>query len=350
MVRPISRRSLVISAGATTLIAVLGLALWPSIQPKLAVQSHRGTMAHDSERVATTPSETAQSPNSATVQLVNPKLTPSAHLVVTASGFLGKEQLVVTVRDQLGNSYEGSQVTLVAANDGRLHKTSLALPPQLATGDYQLLITGATSHRTATATFRMYTVPPSVVLDAYSAKPKQDVRFVGASFIPGEMVKVYLGKSAQPLASVRASERGEVAGHVGIPSLPAGNYAMTLVGEQSQTPATVGFSILGIAPWVVLDRYALMPGQSLGFNGQGFAAGETVLVYLNSTRGNPVMSVTADSAGQIIVQDSLTPSGTTGQNVLTFVGQSSKATTTAEFTILAAAQPAAQPTPPAAAP
>jgi hypothetical protein len=126
-----------------------------------------------------------------------------------------------------------------------------------------------------------------------------------------------------------------------VPTLAAGTYTFTLVGAASQTPASVGFNIQGFAPWVVLDRYALMPGQGVGFIGQGFAPGEPVLVYLNSSHGNPALSVTADPSGRIVAQDTWTPTGMSSQNVLTFIGQWSKATATAQFTIL----PAAEPTP-----
>src|SRR5262249_15121941 len=99
-------------------------------------------------------------------------------------------------------------------------------------------------------------------------------------------------------------------------------------------------------PWVVLDRYALAPGERVGFIGNGFAPGEQVLVYLNSPQGTPVMRVTADPAGQIVMQDTWTPSSAIAHNVLTFVGQMSKATATAEFTFLSAPQSTSAPTTP----
>jgi hypothetical protein len=93
----------------------------------------------------------------------------------------------------------------------------------------------------------------------------------------------------------------------------------------------------------VLDRYALTPGEKEGFIGHGFAPGEQVFVYLNSVQGDPALRLTADTAGQVVEQADWTPSAETGDNTLTFVGQSSQATATAKFTVLLGA---AAPTPP----
>ena len=280
----------------------------------------------------------------ASVQLVARDLTPNTQLKLTGAGFMRSEQLAVTVEDTQGQPY--MQVTLTAGDDGRLRETSLALPPQLGAGNYRLVVVGSVSHRTASTAFRMHVVPPAVALNVYTAKPGQDIGFAGSGFIPGEEVTISLGASSSPLARVQATDRGDVSGHLGVPALAAGTYTFTLVGAVSQTPISVGFNIQGFAPWVVLNRYALTPGQGLGFTGQGFAPGEPVSVYLNASHGSPVLSVTADTSGRIFAQDTWTPTGMSGRNELTFVGQRSKVTTTAEFTIL----PADQATPPTTTP
>jgi hypothetical protein len=131
-----------------------------------------------------------------------------------------------------------------------------------------------------------------------------------------------------------------VSGQVKVPALAPGTYRLTLVGSQSQTPASLGLNIQGFAPWVVLDHYAVMPGQGVGIIGQGFAPGEPVQIYLNSTKGQPVLSETADPSGRVVVQDSWVPSGVSGSNELTLVGQTSKASASATFTILPGATPA----------
>jgi hypothetical protein len=324
------------------LVVVTGSVLVPHLTGGLSNRP-RGAVLHASGRPTPLP-HTPLGTSPASVQLVAQDLTPNTQLKLMGVGFMGGEHLAVSVEDTQGQPY--MQVTLTAGDDGRLRETSLALPPQLAAGDYRLIVVGNMSHRTASVAFRMHVVPPTVVLDAYTAKPGQDIGFAGSGFIPGEEVTISLGTSPTPLARVQATDRGDVSGHLGVPALPAGTYTLTLVGAVSQTPVSIGLNIQGFAPWVVLDRYALMPGQGVGFTGQGFAPGEPVLVYLNASHGNPALSVTADTSGRIVAQDTWTPTGISGRNVLTFIGQWSKATTTAEFMIL----PAVQPTPPATTP
>jgi len=355
MAKLIRRRSIAILAAIAILVAATGVvAAAPIVAPRVAgllsgqprpsAQPHGRTGPHTPTPPPMGVTETPPAPGSASVQLVAQDLTPASRLALVGAGFAGREHLEVTIVDSQGHPY--AQVTLLAGDNGRLRETSVSLPPQLASGDYQVLVSGSTSHRTASVAFRMHDVPPTVALDAYTSKPGQSVGFAGSGFIPGETVHVYLGRASGQIVSAKATVGGAVSGRLKIPALPAGTYTLTLVGETSQSPASVGLNVQGFAPWVVLDRYALAPGERMGFIGQGFAPGEQVLVYLNSLHANPVLRMTADTAGQIIAQDTWAPSGADAHNVLTFVGQSSKATTTAEFTI----QPAAQPTSPPTAP
>jgi len=346
MARYVSRRSAVIAAFVVILFAAAVAA--PSAMAHLGGWlSNHSSATSDSPRAAASQapaypsatSEPLQGTGPASVQLVTQDLTTSTQLHLTASGFLPKERLVVTVEDPQRHAYE--QVTLVAGKDGRLRDTSVAAPAQLASGSYDVLGVGSTSHRTASVTFRMHDIPPVVALDAYTATPGQAVGFTGNGFIPGEEILIYLGKATAPQVPVSATDTGAISGHLTVPSLPAATYTLTFVGSISQTPISVGFSIQGYAPWVVLNRYTLSSGQGLGFIGQGFAPNEPVLVYLNGTITTPVLTLTADSSGRIVQQDTWMPSGASGRNVLTFVGQWSKASTVAEFTV----QPSAQPSP-----
>lgn len=328
---------MLVSAAAlvTAIGVVVALALSGPQPPRGAAPHARGSPA-----AAATPPK----PGSTSVQLVTQDLTPDSHLSLKGAGFVGEEQLAVTIEDAQGNPY--TQATFTADKDGHLLDTPLALPPQLGPGEYQVRVVGSTSHRAASAVFRMHTVPPTVMLDTYAAKPGQSIVFAGSGFIAGELVHVRLGTAPAPLASVRATDLGGVTGHLQIPAMPPGNYSLTLVGESSDTPASVGFNVQGYAPWIVLSRYYPAPGEGVGILGQGYGPGERVLVYLNSTRGKPVLTVTADVDGRFVVQDTWVPSGASGRNELICVGQSSRATTSAEFTVQPEAQPTSAPTAP----
>lgn len=345
MAKHISRRSAAIVAcvvilflaAAAVPMTMAHLTVWPLSQLSGARDSSRPAAQRGVPAPPSATSESLQGTSPASAQLVTRDLTPATQLRLTASGFLPKEHLVVSVEDPQGHTYE--QVTLTAGNDGRLRETSVSAPPQLASGSYEVLVVGSTSHRAASVTFQMHVIPPTVVFDAYTGTPGQTVGFSGSGFIPGEEVVIYLGKATTPLADARATDTGAIGGRLTVPALVASTYTLTVVGTLSQTPISVGFSIQGFAPWVVLDRYALTSGQGLGFIGQGFASNEPVLVYLNATTGNPALHMTADSSGRIVEQDTWMPSVASGQNVLTFVGQWSKASTVAEFTVLPSAQP-----------
>lgn len=323
------------------------LASKPSTSPQPA--PHRAAHMPQRTSVATNATKAIKvsptGPGAILLQLAARNVTPDAQLRVMASGFRSGELLVVAIEDMQGQIY--AHATLQADGDGRLRETSLALPARLAAGNYQVIVVGNTSQRTASATFQMYDTPPTVTLDAYTATPGHDVGFAGNGFIPGEVVKVYLGPSSAPLLSAMATAGGAVNGRLEIPKLPAGTYTLTLLGENSQTPTSVGFQVQRFTPWVVLDRYALAPGEGVGFIAHGFAPGEQVFVYLNALgrttgTGTPVLRVTADSSGQVDIQDTWSPAVASDTNVLKFVGQWSKATTTAAFIVLATGQQTSQ--------
>jgi hypothetical protein len=268
------------------------------------------------------------------VQLATPDVTPASHLSIQANGFQSREPLTVAIEDAQGQHY--AQTTFQANGSGCVRKMTYALPTQLGAGPYQIIVTGDTSHRTASARFQMHVIPPSVTLDAYTATPGQVVSFAGDGFIPGELVALSLRTTSAPLLHVTATAEGKITGRLQTPKLAAGSYTLTLLGNISQEPASVGFNVQGFLPWVVLSRYTLTPGEGVGFIAHNFAPSEQVLVYLNvpqGTTGTPVLHLVADSSGQLVEQDTWAPNNAvSGANVLTFIGQQSNAVVQATFT------------------
>ena len=202
-------------------------------------------------------------------------------LQFTGSGFLPWEALAVTIQGQAGQS-EARLASIIADRAGQFSTATEAIPADLAPGTHTLLVQGQSSHREAQASFQLHWVPPAVQLDTYTVKPGQDFGFAGSCFLPNQTVAVRLGSPmGRRLAAVHATARGNVTGHVAIPLMPEGNYVLCFVGQQSQTPTSVGLNIQGFHPWVTLDTYAPSPHTRLGFKGEDFAPGEEVLVYLN---------------------------------------------------------------------
>jgi hypothetical protein len=174
-----------------------------------------------------------------------------------------------------------------------------------------------------------------VVLNTYTVKPGQDFGFAGSGFLPNETVAVRLGSpTGQRVAAVRANARGDVTGHVTIPLMPAGTYALYFVGQASQTPTSVGLNIQGFHPWVTLDTYAPSPHMRLGFRGEDFAPGEEVLVYLNRQGGEPVVRLHTDASGRLAAPAAWDVGTLSGKHLLFFVGQQSGAVVTTTFTVM----------------
>jgi hypothetical protein len=335
MARFIRRGAIAIPAAIVVVGAVLSAVVVTSCaSQRLGARVARRVPPHTPAIITATPSRLGL--GAASLQLAAPYATPDSPLRVMASGFRNSEPLAVTIVDTQGYVYE--HLTLQADTGGGLRETPVVLPAGLGPGAYRLIMVGGTSHHSASATFQMDNIPPTVTLDAYAATPGQVISFAGSGFIPGEMVTVHLGASSAPLLHTTVTAGGAVSGHLTIPEISAGAYTLTLLGTISRMPASVGFNVQRFTPWVVLDRYTLAPGQREGFIAHGFEPGEQVFVYLNSLHGTPVLRVQADTTGQITMQDAWSPDGASGNDVLTFVGQLSKATTTVDFTVQATGQ------------
>jgi 5-hydroxyisourate hydrolase-like protein (transthyretin family) len=168
----------------------------------------------------------------------------------------------------------------------------------------------------------------------YTAKPAQTLAFTGTGFVPNETIDVSLGD--QPLTTITADDQGRILrATIGIPSLTAGDYTVSFVGQTSRTPVTVGLNIQGFRPWVVLDNYYVSPRSGVGFAGEDFVPGEAVAVYLNSTLSAPVAQATADSSGRIAAVNAVSAANLTGDNQLIFVGQQSQAQLILKFSVAA---------------
>ena len=271
----------------------------------------------------------------ALLRLQGVDLTPNVPLQFTGSGFLPGEALAVTIQGQAGQP-EARLSSIIADRAGQFSTATEAIPADLAPGTHTLLVQGQSSHREAQASFQLHWVPPAVQLDTYTVKPGQDFGFAGSGFLPNETVAVRLGSpmGRRLAAAVRANARGNVTGHVTIPLMPEGNYVLCFVGQQSQTPTSVGLNIQGFHPWVTLDTYAPSPHTRLGFIGEDFAPGEEVLVYLNRQGGKPVVRLHADASGRFAAPAAWDVGKLSGEHLLFFVGQQSGVVVTTTFTVV----------------
>jgi dolichol-phosphate mannosyltransferase len=278
--------------------------------------------------------------NLASLQLRVADLTPGGSLYFAGSGFLPGERLAVGIQNQAGRQ-EAQLAPLNADRNGRIITAQEAIPATLPPGAHILLVEGQNSHHTAQATFWLHWITPTVQLDTYSVRPEHSVNFAGSGFMPDEKVEARLvpagQTSAQVLITASANARGNIAGHLTIPWMPAGDYSLIFVGQQSQAPISLGFNIQGFYPRVTLDTYAPALHTRLRFTGEGFAPGEEILVYLNqqavgSHQSGPIVDTHADADGRLSATWEV--EGLSGDNTLSFVGQRSGSVIMTNFTIM----------------
>jgi hypothetical protein len=246
------------------------------------------------------------------------------------------EQAAVTVDDASGE-VEVSLESATISKDGNLDEVSVVLPDGIGRGDHVLYVSGASSGKSARAKFTVLSVTPKVTLDTYSAKSDHTFGFSGSGFTPGELVDVRLGGlGGSPLASFPSDGQGNVvAQNVPLPLIQAGDYSLYFVGEQSQTPVSVGFNVQGFNPWVVLDSYSAAPYSAIGFTGEDFVPGDRIEVYLGQPSGQPLTRLAADANGHFGVRSAFNlPDLPHGDQQLIFVGHQSGVQITARFVVL----------------
>jgi hypothetical protein len=265
-----------------------------------------------------------------------PDLTAGARLNFQGQGFLPGEQASVNVEDSQGQ-VEASLDPIAISKDGNLDEVSVVLPDAIGRGEHVLHVTGASSGRSARAKFTVKFITPKIALDTYSAKSDHTFGFTGSGFAPNELVDVRLGGlGGSPLATFPSNAQGNVtAQNVPLPLIQAGDYLLYFVGQQSQTPVSIGFNVQGFAPWVVLDNYSLAPYSVVGFAGQDFVPGEEIEVYLGRRTGQPLIRLAADASGAFAIKNAFSlPDLAHGDQQLLFLGHQSGAQITAKFVVL----------------
>jgi len=265
-----------------------------------------------------------------------PDITAGARLNFQGQGFDPGEQTTVTIEDARG-TVESPLDPVTISKDGNLDEVSVVIPDGIGRGDHVLHVVGDTSGRSGRSKFTVRYITPKIMLDTYSVKSNHTFGFSGSGFAPNEPVDVRLGGlGGAPLASFPSDAQGNVtAQDVPLPLVQAGDYLLYFVGEQSQTPVSIGFNVQGFSPWVVLDTYAAAPYSAMGFTGQDFVPGEPVAVYLGKRTGQPLLRLAADAQGQFAVRSAFNlPDLPHGDQQLLFVGQQSGVEIVAKFVVL----------------
>jgi hypothetical protein len=172
---------------------------------------------------------------------------------------------------------------------------------------------------------------------SYPAGRPGDVLAVTANgFQPGEKIDAYWARIGGPPAAQLQADQGGGLAHaplrVGV--APAGNATLILVGEQSRTTATASFTMIGLYPQATPMPYAVRPAQPFSISGNGFMPGEQVRLYLNNASGPPVTELQADQRGIVVGPRFVAPYQLKGRQMVTLIGEQSRATATSGFQIM----------------
>jgi hypothetical protein len=169
-----------------------------------------------------------------------------------------------------------------------------------------------------------------------AGKPGDTVSLSAQGFAAGEDVGVYWGRvSGDPNAVLHADSGGSL-GKAGVKVgvAPVGATSLFVVGKTSGSAASAPFQMLGLYPNIKVKPYAVKAAQRIGFSGAGFDPGERVLLHVNSAGGMPVAALPTDQSGGFSNAGFVVPYELRGQQALVFIGEKSRATATAGFTVL----------------
>jgi nucleoid-associated protein YgaU len=277
--------------------------------------------------------------------LLNPStVRQGSSLGVTGSGFDPGATVDVFVKQK--ESDNGDAITFVQIDkSGGFGGVTFAVPEALPRGSFIVEARQRNSDNVARATAVVAGGSPQIKLGTQAGKAGDVVELSATGFGPDEDIQVYWnGLTGDPVGSVRTDTGGSVRqGSIRVPFGAVGNNGFIFVGDKSQSPVTVPFQLLNLYPDVTLSSYAIKPDNVLSFTGKDFGPNEVVTVYLNNPEGQALETIQANADGTFDNEGGfLVPFGLHGKQTLIFVGQQSKAPTTANFDTLPYT-PSAQP-------
>ena len=161
---------------------------------------------------------------------------------------------------------------MTITKDGNLDEVSV-LPDSVDRGDHLLHVVGVTSGRSARAKFTVVSMVPKIAVDTYSVKSNHTFGFSGTGFALASWLRCGIGGlGGSPLATFLCGDaQGNVRGRMFRcrSCRPATTPCISWASSR-RIRYSVGLSVQGFSPWVVLDSYSLAPYAVIGFRGQDF--------------------------------------------------------------------------------
>jgi hypothetical protein len=259
----------------------------------------------------------ASTQTAVTIGVFYPSLTPSTYFAapgaavsLNGSGFANNESVAISIN--------GTVVASTTAPGGNLATTTVNLP-HVSGAFVTLSARGSQSGGEATVTIMTGSYYPTVTPSLYYAFPGDVITFTGSGFAGNETVT--LSRGAQNLASLTTDNSGSFSASSTIPfgSGLAVNFSFT--GATSNSTLELPISIGTLMPYLTLDKYYAVGGDTITASGVSFAAGETVTVsapgFASTTIARADGSTPEVSIG--------VPFGSSNPFTITFTGNSSGA-------------------------
>ncbi|HLH73525.1 MAG TPA: hypothetical protein VKX96_09590 [Chloroflexota bacterium] len=216
--------------------------------------------------------------------------------VISVSGFGFAPNEKIRVEHVIGDNQLQTLATTKTDKDGNFAGATFRIADSWPSGGQTVEVIGLTSGRRARARFVLEDGLPGAAPTTYSGKPFSQVSFKGAGFHPNEPITVYFDSlDTTPITHLRADTSGNVqVKNVTVPATSPGDHAFLIVGQTSQAPVRVPFSVLAFNPWLGLTNYTPQPETTVGVTGHDFAPGERVAIFLDSPTGLPIAEAVVD--------------------------------------------------------
>ena len=248
---------------------------------------------------------------------------PTQPISFSGSGFAPSETINVTAV----NSSTILSTFSTAADGTFLNAGTLSAPVSAAGTTSTFVLTGLTSHATASTSVGIGQFYPSVTPSAYYVSPSGSLSFSGSGFAASEVVNVYEGINiTQPLATFTTSATGSYlnTGSIVLPYTFSGsNRTFRLIGQLSHAEGDVTVTVGQYYPTISPSAYFINPGQTLTVGGNGFASMEKVDITIG---GAAPVQTTASLLGTFSATAITVPFTSMSYLTLTAFGESSHAT------------------------
>jgi hypothetical protein len=269
--------------------------------------------------------------------LLNPaKARPGSTVGVTGSGFDPGSTIDLFLKHQQSDA--GKNLGFVQADKGgSFGGFNLTLPADFASGPFIIV---ATQHDGKKVGFAIGTVAansPTVTFGTTVGKVGDAVTFSLKGFAPSEVVAIYFNSlTSPPIGTVKTDPSGGAARQsIKVPYGAIGNNAFIFVGKISQSPVTVGYTLLNLYPSLSVNTYATRADSTLSFSGKGFGPNERVFIHVNSVASPPIGIALSDSTGAFKNSGLFTiPFALHGKTNIIAVGEQSQAPVSISIDVL----------------